>query len=242
MRGSTIWSMPRIWSVAEVQRAAQRRTGAPLEMGRCRKHDPWRGCGGRASRPSRRAVRAGRPVQRERAPMNDPRISAEIPGTSRRQQPILRLDDRIGPQRGSPGNRSGALVGRDNRPLRGSHATVKALGVGLGDFGLAIRRDNGTNRAFFFADAGFGNKIGEMSRMLFRALFPGNNQEEHLVSFIVFPGSRLNPIANNPRPTLIRLLCGFVEHVECRDHDRHHGLGHVLRAAEGRGGAHLRDG
>ena len=73
----------------------------------------------------------------------------------------------------------------------------------LGDFGLAIRRDTGTNAAFFFADAGGANKIGEMSRLLFRTLFPGNNQEEHLVPFIVFPGSRLNPIANNPRPTLL---------------------------------------
>ena len=53
-----------------------------------------------------------------------------------------------------------------------------------------------------------------MSTMLFRALFPGNNQEEHLVSFIVFPGSRLNPIADNPRPTLTQALGGSVDHVE----------------------------
>ena len=32
------------------------------------------------------------------------------------------------------------------------------------------------------------------------------SQEEQLVSFIVFPGSRLSPIANNPRPTLRRLF------------------------------------
>lgn len=83
---------------------------------------------------------------------------------------------------------------------------LRALGVDLGDFGLAIRRDNGANAAFFFADSGSGNKIGEMSTMLFRALFPGNNQEEFLVSFIVFPGSRLRPIANTPRPTLVRSL------------------------------------
>ena len=59
------------------------------------------------------------------APMNDPRFPPRIPGTSRRQQPILRLYDRLGPQRGSPGNRSIALVGRDSRPLRGSHSAVK---------------------------------------------------------------------------------------------------------------------
>lgn len=86
---------------------------------------------------------------------------------------------------------------------------LRDLGVGLGDFGLAIRRDNGTNTAFFFADAGGGQKIGEMSRLTFRTLFPGNNQEEFLVSFIVFPGSRLNPIANNPRPTLLNRLAAL---------------------------------
>src|SRR5262245_55079927 len=84
---------------------------------------------------------------------------------------------------------------------------LRALGVGMGDFGVAIRRDTGVNGAFFFADAGSGNKIGEMSRMLFRTLFPGSDQqEERLVSFIVFPGSRLSPIANTPRPTLLRLF------------------------------------
>jgi hypothetical protein len=83
---------------------------------------------------------------------------------------------------------------------------LRALGVGLGDFGVAIRRDNGTSRAFFFADAGFGQKIGEMSTMLFRALFPGNNQEEFLTSFIVFPGSRTRPITSDPAPTVRRLL------------------------------------
>jgi hypothetical protein len=83
---------------------------------------------------------------------------------------------------------------------------LRALGVRLGDFGIAVRRDNCANAAFFFADAGNGNKVGEMSTMLFRALFPGNNQEEHLVSFIVFPGSRTSPITNTPGPTLRRLL------------------------------------
>ena len=83
---------------------------------------------------------------------------------------------------------------------------LRDRGVDLGDFGVAIRRDTGVNSAFFFADAGGGNKIGEMSRLLFRTLFPHNDQEERLVSFIVFPGSRLNPIANTPGPTLRRLL------------------------------------
>lgn len=63
------------------------------------------------------------------------------------------------------------------------------LGVALGDFGIAIRRDTGTSRSFLFADSGNGNKVGEVSRRLFRALVPGG-QEDHLVAFIVFPGSR----------------------------------------------------
>jgi hypothetical protein len=79
---------------------------------------------------------------------------------------------------------------------------LRALGVNHGDFGIAIRRDTGVNDAFFYADSGGGNKVGEMSRHLFRTLFPNNDQEEHLVAFIVFPGSRLNPIQNNPGPTI----------------------------------------
>ncbi len=83
---------------------------------------------------------------------------------------------------------------------------LRDLGVQLGDFGVAVRRDNGASAAFFFADAGGGQKIGEMSRLTFRTLFPGNNQEEFLVSFIVFAGSRTRPITSNPRPTLLPLM------------------------------------
>ncbi len=83
---------------------------------------------------------------------------------------------------------------------------LRALGVDLGDFGIAIRRDNGTSRTFFFADVGNGPKVGEMSTMLFRALYPGNNQEELLASFIVFPGSRTRPITSDPARTVRRLL------------------------------------
>ena len=42
------------------------------------------------------------------------------------------------------------------------------LGVRLGDFGLAIRRDTGDSEVFFFADVGNQNKVGEMSDHLFR--------------------------------------------------------------------------
>jgi hypothetical protein len=76
------------------------------------------------------------------------------------------------------------------------------LGVDCGDFGIAIRRDTGVASSFFYADHGNGNKVGEMSRSLFRHLFPANDQEEHLVAFVVFPGSRLRPMQNNPGPTL----------------------------------------
>jgi hypothetical protein len=68
-------------------------------------------------------------------------------------------------------------------------------GVSYGDFGLAIRNGTGVNAGFFFADWGNHAKVGESSRRLFRTLFPqGDN--EHGVTFIVFPGS-----GSGPRPT-----------------------------------------
>src|SRR6266571_6834173 len=79
---------------------------------------------------------------------------------------------------------------------------LRDLGVDFGDFGIAIRRDTGVSSPFLYADGGNGDKVGEVSRHLFRTLVPDGNQEEHLVAFIVFPGSRLHPIANNPRPTI----------------------------------------
>jgi hypothetical protein len=66
---------------------------------------------------------------------------------------------------------------------------LKRLGLGLGDFGLAIRNDTGTSEPFFYGDAGAQEKVGEMSTQLFVRLFPGNNQEDHPVTFIVFPDS-----------------------------------------------------
>jgi hypothetical protein len=72
-----------------------------------------------------------------------------------------------------------------------------ALGVGLGDFGLAIRRDTGDSEAFFFADAGSGQKVGEVSSHLYGALFPRGHEESHPVAFLVFPGSRAgHPLQN----------------------------------------------
>jgi hypothetical protein len=79
---------------------------------------------------------------------------------------------------------------------------MRNLGVDFGDFGVAIRRDTGVSSSFLYADGGNGNKVGEVSRTLFRTLVPDGNQEEHLVAFIVFPGSRLHPVANNPSPTI----------------------------------------
>lgn len=86
---------------------------------------------------------------------------------------------------------------------------VVRLGVEYGDFGIAIRKDTGTARAFMYADAGNANKVGEMSRSLFTALFPGNDQEEHPVAFLVFPGSRLRPIQNSPDAGMRTLLAGL---------------------------------
>ena len=75
---------------------------------------------------------------------------------------------------------------------------LRDLGVNQGDFGLAIRRDTGDSEAFFFADAGGGKKVGEMSDHLFGTLFPnGQNEEGHPVAFLVFPGSRTgHPLQN----------------------------------------------
>jgi hypothetical protein len=70
------------------------------------------------------------------------------------------------------------------------------LGVKPGDFGLAIRNDTGTSEGFFYGDSGSQDKVGEMSTQLFLRLFPGNDQEGHPVTFIVFPGSGTNP----PKP------------------------------------------
>jgi hypothetical protein len=68
------------------------------------------------------------------------------------------------------------------------------LGVSLGDFGIAIRNDEpNRSEAFLYADAGGQEKVGEMSSHLFRKLFPGNNQENFPVTFIVFPGSASQP-------------------------------------------------
>jgi hypothetical protein len=76
---------------------------------------------------------------------------------------------------------------------------VERLGVNYGDFGIAIRKDTGTASAFMYADAGGEEKVGEMSNALYTKLFPKNeNQENRPVAFIVFPGSRFNPIRNTP--------------------------------------------
>jgi hypothetical protein len=60
--------------------------------------------------------------------------------------------------------------------------------VGYGDVGLAIRNTTGVSAPFFFGDWGNESKVGESSRNLFRTLFP-DGDNEHGVSFIVFPGS-----------------------------------------------------
>ena len=70
------------------------------------------------------------------------------------------------------------------------------LGVKLGDFGVAIRNDDGNSEAFFYGDSGGQEKVGEVSTQVFQRLFPGNNQEGRPVTFIVFPGSGDNP----PKP------------------------------------------
>jgi hypothetical protein len=68
-------------------------------------------------------------------------------------------------------------------------------GVKQGDFGLAIRNDNGMINGFFFADWGNKPKVGECSAFLFNLFFPNYPREnnERGVSYIVFPGSGIGP-------------------------------------------------
>lgn len=70
---------------------------------------------------------------------------------------------------------------------------LQRLGVKLGDFGLAIRNDTGVSESFFYGDAGGQEKVGEMSTHLYLTLFPASDEENHPVTFIVFPGSGANP-------------------------------------------------
>jgi hypothetical protein len=84
-------------------------------------------------------------------------------------------------------------------------------GVALGDFGLVVRVDTGVADGFLYADAGRAEKVGESSRHLFRALFPNVDQENHPVSFMVFPGSRLNPVAATPDPIIRQRLADLAQ-------------------------------
>ncbi len=74
---------------------------------------------------------------------------------------------------------------------------LQNLGVSLGDLGLAIRPDRQLGKGFFFGDAGVRNKVGEVSRNLFRTFFPRADQETHPVTFIVFPGVAAGTIKGN---------------------------------------------
>jgi len=85
------------------------------------------------------------------------------------------------------------------------------LGVKLGDFGIAIRNDDrGTSEAFFFGDSGAQEKVGEVSTHLFERLFPLNDQENHPVTFIVFPDSGTTPVRRAEQDnTIVTRLFGF---------------------------------
>jgi hypothetical protein len=62
------------------------------------------------------------------------------------------------------------------------------LGVGAGDYGLAIRPQNGASSGFMFGDTGTPNRVGECSRKLVRTLSPTGFNEDQVL-FLVFPGS-----------------------------------------------------
>jgi hypothetical protein len=71
----------------------------------------------------------------------------------------------------------------------GVRAGLAQAGVGLGDFGLAIRSATGAHTGFIIADAGGGGSVGEYSQKLIQTLFPGGAGNSE-ACFIVFPGSR----------------------------------------------------
>lgn len=62
----------------------------------------------------------------------------------------------------------------------------KTWGAALGDFGLAMDPLTGDASGFVFADAGYGNKVGEVSTKLLSAL---GGDEEGKYLFLVFPRS-----------------------------------------------------
>ncbi len=70
----------------------------------------------------------------------------------------------------------------------------RALGVSMGDYGLAIRHDNNLQSGFYFADAGgYNHALGECSHKVGKNL-GGSGRASHFnnnfpVSFIVFPRS-----------------------------------------------------
>jgi hypothetical protein len=63
---------------------------------------------------------------------------------------------------------------------------LKTWGAQLGDFGLALDPLTGASSGFVFADAGYGNKVGEVSPLLLSRL---GGDEEGRYLFIVFPKS-----------------------------------------------------
>lgn len=71
----------------------------------------------------------------------------------------------------------------------GARSGLVKAGVGVGDFGLAIRPSTGACTGFIFADAGGGGSVGEYSQKLIQTLFPGGAGNSE-ACFIVFPGTR----------------------------------------------------
>ena len=194
-------NMPRTWSVAALfNELPKGQLAHPWMWRRCREHDPSKGCGHPGfllTVLTRSPGLAGR--FSEAAPLGQS-------GTSRRNSPCCAPTTtgstfprpQLTAQHTSPGNRSGALVGRDNRPVRGSHATAECVSAWA--WATSGWRSAGTTAPTARSSSptpATGNKVGEMSTMLFRALFPGNNQEEHLVSFIVFR----DPVSTRLRTT-----------------------------------------
>jgi hypothetical protein len=92
------------------------------------------------------------------------------------------------------------------------------LQVSPGDLGFAICADRRLGKGFFFGDAGVKNKVGEISRNLFRTFFPRADQEDHPVTFIVFPGVATNSINGNDLDSAVRVQMGRLSQMSNPDH------------------------
>ncbi len=75
--------------------------------------------------------------------------------------------------------------------------------VRLGDFGLVIGNDTGRSGGFFFADTGSTTKLGECSGNLVTQVAGSPLNNDHLVTFLVFPKSGSGAAKQGQETTIV---------------------------------------